>query len=334
VKVPRVLITSGEPAGIGPELVAQIAQQVWPVELSVIGDQELLLSRAKKINLPLHLIPFNEQEEACPLPAGSLKFIPCQLAQTCEPGKLNPRNAAYVLETLEKAGRLALNKTVDALITAPVQKSILNEAGISFQGHTEFFAAQASLKKALMLFVVKSPANIQCKADTLKVALATTHLPLAQVSQALTAPVLEESLRLLHQSLITQFNLPNPAIFICGLNPHAGEGGHLGREEIEQMTPVIEKLQREKMNLQGPLSADTLFTEKYLRQADAILAMYHDQALPVVKCLGFGQAVNVTLGLPYVRTSVDHGTALDVAGTAQADAGSLRAAVKLAIKLV
>jgi len=332
VKVPRILMTSGEPAGVGPDLVAQVAQQSWQAELSVIGDPELLVARATHLKLPLTLLPFDAKAKPEPLPPGYLKLLPIALRQPCEAGKLNPQNAVYVQNQLEQAAQAALTKTVDALVTAPVQKALLNEAGLPFQGHTEFFAATAGIKKAVMLFVVQSPLTQTWKKGELKVALVTTHLPLARVPQAITAETLEETLRSLWQALVTQFKLNNPTLFVCGLNPHAGEGGYLGREEIEVITPVLEKLRREQMNLIGPLPADTLFTEKYLKQADAVLAMYHDQALPVVKALGFGKAVNVTLGLPFIRTSVDHGTALDVAGTVKADASSLKAALDLAIQ--
>lgn len=323
MKVPRVLITSGEPAGVGPDLVAQVAQEAWPVELCVIGDPGLLEARAKQLKLPLTLLPFDAKTKPETLPAGHLKCIPLALRQPCEVGKLNPGNAPYVQSMLEQAAQMALDQQVDALVTAPVHKALLNEAGLAFQGHTEFFAAQAGVKKAVMLFVI----------DKLKVALVTTHLPLAQVPRAITAPVLKETLRVLRQGLVEQFKIKDPHILVCGLNPHAGEGGHLGREEIEVISPLLDKLRHEGMKLGGPLPADTIFTEKYLAEADAILAMYHDQALPVVKTLGFGQAVNLTLGLPFIRTSVDHGTALDVAGTLRADAGSLRAALRLAIVL-
>lgn len=333
MKVPRVLITSGEPAGLGPDLVAQIAQLPWQAELSVIGDADLLLSRAAQLKLPLKLVPFDEKAPRQILAPGSLKLVPIALQQPCSAGKLNKENALYVQQSLAKASQLAMTKAVDALVTAPVHKEILNEAGIPFQGHTEFFAAAAGIEKAVMLFVVKAPLTATWKNSCLKVALVTTHLPLSQVSQAITAETLEQTLRTLDQALRTQFGLAEPVIFVCGLNPHAGEGGYLGREELDLIKPVIEKLRREQKNLNGPYAADTIFTEKYLKKADAILAMYHDQALPVVKCLGFGKAVNVTLGLPFVRTSVDHGTALDVAGTDKADASSLKAALELAIEL-
>lgn len=333
MKVPRILITSGEPAGVGPDLVAQVAQQAWQAELSVIGDPELLVARARNLKLPLTLLPFDAKAKPELLPPGHLKLLPVTLNQPCEAGKLNKQNAIHVQTLLKQAAQIALSKTVDALVTAPVHKAILNEAGLPFQGHTEFFAAAAGVKKAVMLFVVQSPLTQGWKNHELKVALLTTHLPLARVPQAVTAEELETTLRVVWQALTEQFKLAKPTLFICGLNPHAGEGGYLGREEIDVITPVLEKLRHENMQLSGPLPADTIFTEKYLKQADAVLALYHDQALPVVKTLGFGKAVNLTLGLPFIRTSVDHGTALDVAGTMQADPGSLRAALDLAIQL-
>ncbi len=334
MKVPRVLISSGEPAGIGPELIAQIAQLSWEAELSVLGDPNLLVARAKNLGLALNLLPFDPRTTPEPLPKGHLKCIPVSLGQACEAGQLNKNNASYVQTILEKAAEAALNKAVDAIVTAPVHKALLNEAGLPFQGHTEFFADAAGIETALMLFVVKSPLTASFKNAELKVALVTTHLPVAQIPQALTAKKLEQTLRILQHSLQTQFGLSKPRILVCGLNPHAGESGQLGREEIEVIQPVLEKLRGEALQISGPLSADTIFTNKYLSEADAILAMYHDQALPVVKCLGFGKGVNVTMGLPFIRTSVDHGTALDVAGTKNADPGSLKAAIELALKCI
>ncbi len=333
MKIPRILITSGEPAGVGPDLVAQIAQESWAAELSIIGDADLLKTRAARLGLPLKLLPLDDSKPPEKLAPGSLKFLPVDLCQPCEAGKLNRANGPYVISLLEKAAQAALLKRVDALVTAPVHKGLLNDAGFSFQGHTEFFAAQARIGKAVMLFVVNSPLTASWKNSELKVALATTHLPLSRVPQAITAELLEETLRTLQQALVKHFQVKAPHIFVSGLNPHAGEGGHLGTEELEVIGPVLEKLRREGLKLTGPLSADTLFTEQYLTQADAVLALYHDQALPVVKALGFGKAVNVTLGLPYIRTSVDHGTAVDAAGTRQADASSLKAAIQLAIRL-
>lgn len=307
MRAPRLLITSGEPAGVGPDLIAQLALEPWPAELLVVGDPDLLKARAEALNLSLN----------------HLKIIPVVLKAPCKAGVLNPENSAYVLACLELAHEMASKKEVDAIVTAPVHKGVLNEAGFPFKGHTEFFAQKSGLESAVMLFVTPEA----------KVALATTHLPLSAVSKAITAERLSHHLKILHQSLITTFAIPNPKILVCGLNPHAGENGYLGREEIEVITPALDKLRQEGMDIVGPLPADTIFTEKYLKDADAILGLYHDQVLPVVKYMGFGNAVNVTLGLPYIRTSVDHGTALDVAGTLKADAESLKAALQLALDL-
>ena len=236
---------------------------------------------------------------------------------------MNQENAAYVISCLEQATQYCLKGDAHALVTGPVHKSIINDAGIEFSGHTEFLAHRCHVSHVIMLFVT----------NQMKVALATTHLPLSQVAQAITTEKLISLLHLLHAELQTRFQIKNPHIIVCGLNPHAGEQGHLGREEIETIEPALNALRKQGLTITGPLPADTVFTEKYLKNADAILAMYHDQALPVVKYQGFGNAVNVTLGLPIIRTSVDHGTALDIAGTGKADAGSLEAAIKLAIQL-
>ena len=321
--IKRILITPGEPAGVGPDLTVHIAQHAWPAELIVIADPDLLLSRAKQLNLPLTLEPFDAKTPAKSHTLGTLKIIPVSLTSACHAGQLNKENAAYVIRCLELAVDRCLDHTAHALVTGPVQKSILNEAGIAFTGHTEFLAACSGAKQPLMLFVTPE----------MKVALATTHLPLSEVPHAITSDHLKSILRLLHAELKNQFGLANPHILVCGLNPHAGEGGHLGREEIEIISPALDELRVDGMNITGPLPADTLFTEKKLASADAVLAMFHDQALPVVKYRGFGECVNVTLGLPLIRTSVDHGTALDVAGTQKAEPDSLISAIKLAIKL-
>jgi 4-hydroxythreonine-4-phosphate dehydrogenase len=313
-RVPRILITPGEPAGIGPEITAKIAQLSWNAELICVCDPELLLP------LPVQIIDLKNPAEIHQ--PGILKCIPVKLSSPCIPGKLNLDNANYVLECLKIATAICI-QTGAALVTGPVNKSIINDAGIAFTGHTEFLAQQCQVKNPIMLFV----------ADQLRVALATTHLPLAEVSKNITQEKLISTLRLLHQELQKKFRITHPKILICGLNPHAGEMGHLGREEIDTIEPALKQLRAENIDVIGPLAADTIFTEKYLKMADAVLAMYHDQALPVVKYLSFGHAVNVTLGLPIVRTSVDHGTALDIAGTKSADAGSLVSAIQLAIEL-
>ncbi len=239
------------------------------------------------------------------------------------PGRLNSSNAAYVLETLEQAIKLCQSGVFDALVTGPVQKSVINDAGIPFTGHTEFLGEKTNATPVMLLV-----------ANTLRVALATTHLPLSKVSDAINHVLLSQVIRILHRDLISRFAIPAPRILVCGLNPHAGESGHLGREEIDVLIPALNSLRQEGINLDGPLPADTAFTHERLKHADAVLAMYHDQGLPVLKYAGFGQAVNVTLGLPIIRTSVDHGTALELAGMGQADAESLRCAIALAITLV
>ncbi len=250
-------------------------------------------------------------------------MLPVPLGAAVTAGRLDPRNAAYVLETLRLAATRVLAGAADALVTAPVQKSVINDAGIPFSGHTEFLAELCGAPTPVMMLA----------AGTLRVALATTHLPLREVPAAITRDGLEAVLRLLHRDLRRCFGIAAPRILVCGLNPHAGEGGPLGREELEVIAPALAALRAEGMRLEGPLPADTLFTPRQLDQADAVLAMYHDQGLPVLKHAGFGEAVNVTLGLPIIRTSVDHGTALDLAGSGRAESGSLRAALDLAIAL-
>jgi 4-hydroxythreonine-4-phosphate dehydrogenase len=323
VHPPRILITPGEPTGIGPDTVAHIAQQAWPVELVVVTDPEMLLARAKQIDLPLKLTEISLSKPPVAHTPGALKIIPVKLSAPCAPGKLNIANAGFVIECLNLATDLCLENNAQALVTGPVQKSVINEAGIAFTGHTEFLAARCQASHVLMLFVV----------DSLKVALLTTHLPLSQVPKAVTEKKLIETIRLLNDELKKRFGIKQPAILVSGLNPHAGEQGLLGREEIDIIEPALTLLRNENIHVTGPLPADTLFTQKYLSAADAVLAMYHDQALPVVKNIGFDRAVNVTLGLPIIRTSVDHGTALDIAGTKNANAGSMQEAIKLAIKL-
>lgn len=318
--IPRILLTPGEPAGIGPDIVIQLVQHPWPVELVIVADPDLLNNRAKQLNLPLHFHVFQPDEPTIP---GVIRILPVSLNTPSQAGQLNTANAKYVIHCLELATKLCLNQQAHALVTGPVHKGVINDAGIPFSGHTEFLAKQCNAAEVMMLFV----------AGKMKVALATTHLPLANVPKAITQEKLIQLLRLFHRELKNKFSITQPKILVCGLNPHAGEQGHLGMEEIETIIPALEQLRKEQIDVIGPLPADTIFTEKYLEQADAILAMYHDQALPVVKYLGFGHAVNVTLGLPMIRTSVDHGTALDIASTGQADAGSLEAALRWAVEL-
>jgi 4-hydroxythreonine-4-phosphate dehydrogenase len=322
---PILALTPGEPAGIGPELCIQLAQaSCFPVPLVLLADPELLAARARLLGLPLQLREY--LPGSCPAPAapGELLVLPIPLAVPSQPGQPDPANAAYVLATLERATEGCLQGEFAALITGPVQKSLLNEAGIPFSGHTEFLAERAGVPRVVMLLATPG----------LRVALATTHLPLSAVPSAITATLLTEVLTILDHDLRHKFGLASPRILVAGLNPHAGEGGHLGREELDIIIPVLEQLRASGMQVQGPLPADTLFTPRHLAQADAVLAMYHDQGLPVLKYQGFGQAVNLTLGLPFIRTSVDHGTALDLAGSGKADTGSLLSAVEMALQLV
>ncbi len=319
----RIAISSGEPAGIGPDLLVQLAQQPHTDELVVLADPALLEARARLLDLPLQLRSYDAAAAPQAQPAGSLQVLPVELAKPAEPGRLDVLNAPYVLELLRRGCQGCLDGEFHALVTAPVQKSIINDAGIAFSGHTEFFAEACAVDQVVMLLA----------AGNLRVALATTHLPLAAVPQAISAEGIEAVLRVLHRDLSVRFAISEPRIAVLGLNPHAGESGHLGREEIEVITPVLERLRGEGMALAGPLPADTAFTPRALDTCDAILAMYHDQGLPALKYAGFGQAVNVTLGLPIIRTSVDHGTALELAGLGGADAGSLREALALASQL-
>jgi 4-hydroxythreonine-4-phosphate dehydrogenase len=321
--LPRIVLTSGEPAGVGPDLLLAIADRPFPCELVVSGHPELLRARACLLGAGVAVEPWERHAVGGQHRPGRLLVLPTDRLATTEAGKLDPDNAAYVLETIGAATRACLHGVFDALVTPPVHKGIINQAGFAFTGHTEFIAEITGGDPVMMLAI-----------PGMRVALATTHLPLTEVSGRITVERLTRVLRTLHADLHARFALPNPRILVCGLNPHAGEGGHLGREEIDVIAPVIASLQTEGMALTGPLPADTAFLPKYLEQADAVLAMYHDQGLPVLKYAGFGRAVNVTLGLPIIRTSVDHGTATDLAGSGRADPGSLIAAIELAIEMV
>ncbi|MBN3200686.1 4-hydroxythreonine-4-phosphate dehydrogenase PdxA [Pectobacterium brasiliense] len=321
---PRVVITPGEPAGIGPDLVIALAQQTWPVELVICADPDLLLSRALQLSMPLTLCDYQPGQPAQPQQAGSLTILPIAAPATIIPGQLNVANSAYVVETLARACDGCLNGEFAALITGPVHKGIINDAGVPFSGHTEFFADRSRCDRVVMMLAT----------EELRVALATTHLPLAAVSAAITRQSLHEVITILHHDLQTKFGIAQPQIYVCGLNPHAGEGGHMGREELDVINPALDELRQQGITLVGPLPADTLFQPKYLQHADAVLAMYHDQGLPVLKYQGFGRAVNITLGLPFIRTSVDHGTALELAATGSADPGSFITALNLAIKMI
>lgn len=320
----RIALTPGEPAGIGPDLAIALAQEDYPHEIVVIADPVLLRERATQLGKNLRIRLFDASQKPQASIAGEMVVYPISLAQPADAGLLNVANGPYILQTLDAAIEGCVKGVFQALVTGPVHKSVINDAGIPFSGHTEYLAEKTHTPKVVMMLATKG----------LRVALATTHLPLKDVSAAITDDELSQVTRILHRDLINQFGIANPKIYVCGLNPHAGEGGHLGREEIEVIEPCLEKLRAEGINLIGPLPADTLFTPKYLHNADAVLAMYHDQGLPVLKYKGFGQAVNVTLGLPIIRTSVDHGTALDLAGTGKADTGSLYTALTYALDMV
>lgn len=318
-----IVITPGEPAGIGPDLLIQLAQQAWPVELVACADPSLLLERAKILNLPLTLSEYMPSEVPKAHTASHLSIVSVPLNASVKAGELNVNNGNYVVETLARACDGCLTGEFSAIVTGPVHKGIINDAGVAFSGHTEFFADRSGCERVVMMLAT----------EELRVALATTHLPLKDVSAAITQQSLHEVITILHHDLQTKFGIEKPVIYVCGLNPHAGEGGHMGTEEIDTIEPALESLRAQGIHLVGPLPADTLFQAKYLDHADAVLAMYHDQGLPVLKYQGFGRAVNITLGLPFIRTSVDHGTALELAGTGHADAGSFITALTLAIQM-
>ncbi len=317
-------LTPGEPAGIGPDLCLLLAREAQPVALVALASRELLVGRAAQLGLDITLHEVGpERWPSTPAPAGSLYVWDTPLAAPVVAGQLDKANAAYVLETLTRAGQGCIDGTFAGMITAPVHKGVINEAGIPFSGHTEFLAELTATEQVVMMLATRG----------LRVALVTTHLPLKDVAAAITPERLARVTRILHSDLVEKFAIAQPRILVCGLNPHAGEGGHLGREEIEVIEPTLERLRAEGLNLIGPLPADTLFTPKHLEHCDAVLAMYHDQGLPVLKYKGFGAAVNVTLGLPIIRTSVDHGTALDLAGSGKVDTGSLRVALETAYQM-
>lgn len=320
----RFALTPGEPAGIGPDLCLLLAQQAHPHPLIVIANHALLAERAALLGLSIRLISISPAAwPDRPAPTGSLYVWDTPLAAPVTAGQLDAANAEYVLETLTRAGQGCLDGHFAGMITAPVHKGVINESGIAFSGHTEFLAELTHTEQVVMMLATRG----------LRVALVTTHLPLKDVAGAVTDERLCRVTRILHNDLRTKFGLENPRILVCGLNPHAGEGGHLGREEIEIIEPALERLRAEGIQLIGPLPADTLFTPKHLDHCDAVLAMYHDQGLPVLKFKGFGAAVNITLGLPIIRTSVDHGTALDLAGSGDIDSGSMEVALQTAYEM-
>lgn len=321
--VQRIALTSGEPAGIGPDILLEVARRPWPVELVAIADPTLLRERARMLGIPITLEHYDPQRVASPHRAGELLVAPVALATPVVAGQLDPANARYVLATLDAAIEGCQAGCFSAMVTPPVQKSIINDAGIAFSGHTEYLAAATGTEQVVMMLAGRD----------LRVALATTHLPLSSVPAAITRESLMRTLSILNADLKARFSLAQPRIAVLGLNPHAGEGGHLGREELDTIIPALESLRRQGLSLTGPLPADTAFNPKVLAHADAVLAMYHDQGLPVLKYGSFGEAVNITLGLPLVRTSVDHGTALDLAGSGKASAGSLVRAIEVAIEM-
>ena len=322
--LPRLVITSGEPAGIGLDLCALLAHQDIDADLFVIADQEALSERAKELNIKLNIQAANQDAPREKHPGkGTLKVIHQPTQAPVIAGQLNAQNSPYVLNMLNSALIACQQGIFDAMVTAPVHKGIINDAGIAFTGHTEFLAEQTNTEQVVMMLV----------GGGMHVALATTHIPLTQVSAAITRDSLTKTIRILHRDLIQKFGIAQPKIMVAGLNPHAGENGHLGDEEIKTIQPVLEDLRKAGMDLIGPLPADTMFSQKNIANADAFLAMYHDQGLAVLKHASFGEGVNVTLGLPIIRTSVDHGTALDLAGKGNIEIGSMLAAIKLAIEL-
>lgn len=312
-------VTSGDPAGIGPDICLQLSQHCPETSAVVIGDKAMLQARAALLGLDVQLHDYHPLQFSHH-PPGHLSVLHLPVADKVQAGNLNPANSGYVLATLTRAVQGCKAGEFSGMVTAPVHKGVINDYGIPFTGHTEFLAEQLNAKQVVMMLVC----------DKMRVALATTHLPLRQVPDAITPILLENVLRVIHRDFIQRFGIAQPRILVAGLNPHAGEGGHLGREEIDVMIPVLDKLRAENFNVSVPLPADTLFTPQRLAQCDCVLAMYHDQGLPVLKHASFGQGVNVTLGLPIIRTSVDHGTALELAGTGKADIGSLLEALRLA----
>jgi 4-hydroxythreonine-4-phosphate dehydrogenase len=318
--LPVIALTYGEPAGIGPDLCIVLAERLFPARLVILGDRDVLEARAALLGQTSRFADYSPQAAHTP---GALEVLHVPAGLPVHPGQLDVRNASHVMALLSRALSGCQSGEFAAMVTAPVNKAVINDAGIAFTGHTEFLAARTGTANVVMMLV----------GGGLRVALATTHLPLSQVAYAITRESLDKTLRILDHDLRARFGISQPRILVAGLNPHAGESGHLGREEIEVIEPVVSALRQQGMLLEGPLPADTLFTRKHLRYADAVLAMYHDQGLSVLKYASFGEGVNITLGLPIIRTSVDHGTALDLAGTGNIDSGSMKSAIELAIVL-
>lgn len=319
----RVAFSVGEPAGIGPDIAIMLAQDQRDFELVAIADPELLLQRAKQLGLALQIRNYEPDEPLIADQAGVLCVKAHTLTTDAVPGQLDQANVPYLLSTLRDAVNGCLSGQFDALVTAPVHKGVINDSGVAFSGHTEFIADITGGHPVMMLLN-----------SEFRVALATTHIPVSAIAQTLSEDLISDVVKIIHNELQDKFGINKPHILVCGLNPHAGENGHLGREEIEIIQPAIERCAEYGIHLTGPLPADTAFTPTHLDGADAVLAMYHDQGLPVLKYAGFGSAVNLTLGIPIIRTSVDHGTALHLAGTGEIDTGSAEAAVSLALELI
>jgi 4-hydroxythreonine-4-phosphate dehydrogenase len=316
----RIAVTSGEPAGVGPDLCLQLARGPLPCELICVGDRELLAGRARQLGLKLNLWDYESGRAVRPHTPGTLGVLHVPLALPAEPGRLDPRNAAAVLATLDRAAQGCMSGEFAAMVTAPVQKSTIIEAGFPFVGHTEYLAQRSGAPLPVMMLA----------SGNMRVALATTHLPLASVAAAITSALLQQVLAIVDSDLKRWWGIAQPRIAVCGLNPHAGESGHLGREELDVITPAVNQMRTRGLDVSGPFPADTIFVPRLMAGYDAVLAMYHDQGLPVIKHAHFDQAVNITLGLPIIRTSVDHGTALNLAGSGHADVASLAAAVRMA----
>jgi 4-hydroxythreonine-4-phosphate dehydrogenase len=322
--IPRLILTSGEPAGIGPDVCLGALTRDWPCEIVVAGNRPVLEARALSLGLASRFHAYASGTAARTHRADAVAIIDLPIAEPVIPGKLDSRNARYVLALLDRAVDGCRAGEFQAMVTAPLQKSVINDAGIAFTGHTEYLAARLGIARPVMMLI----------AGKLRVALVTTHLPLARVAAAITATAITETVRTVADELRTRWRIARPRMVVCGLNPHAGESGHLGEEETRIIAPALELLRREGLDVVGPIPADTAFTPNALTGVDAVVAMYHDQGLPVLKSAGFGHAVNITLGLPIIRTSVDHGTALDLAGTGRADASSLAAAIDAALALL
>ncbi|MDH5547271.1 MAG: 4-hydroxythreonine-4-phosphate dehydrogenase PdxA [Gammaproteobacteria bacterium] len=320
--LPRIAVTPGEPAGIGPDICLNLAKHAFDAQLVFVTDIQLLRERAQMLNEQVTVIPWDGTTRAHT--PGVLSVLQENMFTSVRPGELDVANAQFVLNTLAVAVDACLDHTFDALVTGPVQKSVINDAGIVFSGHTEFLAQRCEAPLPVMMLTT----------ENLRVALVTTHLPLREIPPHITRARVQQVLEILYADLQNKYGIDDPAILVCGLNPHAGEDGHLGTEEITEITPAITELRARGWNITGPLPADTLFTPRYLDDADAVLAMYHDQGLPVLKYAGFGNAINVTLGLPIIRTSVDHGTAMTLAGSGKANANSLILAVNTAIDMI